>query len=703
MQKKNKIILIVVGFIIIIFISNLVGSMLSFFAAGDKTIKMTFINIMKHSFDKLSIIITLLGTAFMGGYLGWLAIKYNFFSSHKLVIKNERADTSLYGNARFLTDREMTQEFGQLKYKNEKNPSKSQYEDYKWSDLKNSDFEGYIVKSYKKNGQLYIQRVKQQHCLIIGTNGSGKSYYFLMPTIEANALSKNKASMIINDLKGELFGKTSKLLVDNGYNVVCINLRNPRKSTRFNPLDMIWNLYHEYMSEPEGSRNGDILDKVSQYIIEIGTTIVPPSEGQNKEFFEGANGILCGILWGMLEDSMIPAYEMTKDKFTFSQISNIVNKQRERFMDFLTHRPLTSKVWDYASMIIGNESERTVASYMSTLQTCLKPFLEEGISYLTATSDFELSDIIDKPTAIFLIIPDESASRYIIATTIIVQIYNYLTYRASMLEENDYKLHRTYYFLLDEYGNMPKIQNFAKYISTSRGRNIFFCPIVQATSQFKTMFSEAEATTIQDQCHLKIFMGSNEFATLEYFQKQLGTYSVYSRTATISDRTIDTLEYQGSTSITKKDLVTIDELQYKPKGLIYFTLNTKMPSKSNLVPFFDDELRRNGTFKEGSISNDIQEKPMELKLYNLTDREVRYSSGEALTMSNEEFKKFEAEKKFNEIEDVSDEYDEYDAREDDIPKTIDESVLITLGLIQENAEEAKKNNQLQSLREELEI
>lgn len=673
MNKKGKLILAIVVFVAVALVSNFVGATATMFSTN-LTGKIDFSNVFKYSSDKLALIITAIGTIILSVNLLWLAFKYNYFSSYKMLNKNDRAETDLYGSARFMTTNEMTKEFGQMKNK--------KYSDYNWNELGNSDFEGYVVKSYKKKGELFVQKIKQQHCLIIGTNGTGKSYYFLMPTIEANALSKEKPTMIINDLKGELFLKTSKSLQDNGYNVICLNLRTPRKSTRFNPLEMIWNLYHEYLETGEG----ELIDKVSQYIIEISAIIVPPNEGTNKEFFDGAQGILSGILWGMLEDSKFPGFEMTKDKFTFAQISNIINKQRERFMDFLTHRDLESKVWDYASMIIGNESEKTVAGYVSTLQTCLKPFLEEGITYLTSASDFDLEEMSNKPSAIFLIIPDESAARYIIAITMIVQIYNYLTYKASTLVENNYKLYRTHYFLLDEFGNMPKIANFAKYISTSRGRNIFFCPIVQATSQLKTMFSEAEATTIQDQCHLKIFMGSNEFATLEYFQKQLGTYSVYTRSSSVNDKTTDSLEYQGTTSVAKKELVTIDELQYKSRGLIYFTLNSKMPSKSNLVPFFDDELKNNKVFVEGSIENNIKEKKLEFLMYNLSKREKAYVQGDGVVKTNEDIASSENEEN-NQIVDLTE--NEYNSNSQE-PLKIDLDLLRQFGLAADDDVEVLK-------------
>ena len=94
-----------------------------------------------------------------------------------------------------------------------------------------------------------------------------------MPTIQANAKtsSDHQPTLIINDLKGELYQHNSKLLQDNGYNVFVLNLRDPRKGSRFNPLDLIWDLYHEYLKTQEES----LIDKVSAYIYEITVALCP--------------------------------------------------------------------------------------------------------------------------------------------------------------------------------------------------------------------------------------------------------------------------------------------------------------------------------------------------------------------------------------------------------------------------------------------
>ena len=635
MKKIGKISLFVFLANIVIFLILLmvVGSVYGLTTSKEKELNMLAIFLNGIKLFYIPLIITIAADIYLFVLLG----KQKFFGFRKTLNLSERASSNLYGQAEFMTDLEIKKLAGHTEISKKYNKKIKEYEikkirtgyDIDWKKLDEEETEGFVIRAVKKNGTLMIDVIEKKNCLVIGTAGTGKSLYFLGPTIQANALSKNKASMLINDLKGELFAAHSKLLKKQGYNVICINLREPRKSTRINILDDIWETYHKYIDTGDGS----YLDLTSQYIVEIATILSPEMTGTNKEFGDGAIGILCGILWGMLEDSVDPKFNFTKEMFTISQISNIINKQSNYMMDFLTHRdPEKSRVFDNAAMIINNASERTVSSYISTLQTNLRKFLDPGIEYLTQASDFDLDEITQKPTAIFLIIPDESQTRYVLANAIIVQIYNKLVATAS--RKANQALDRSWYFLLDEFGQMPKISTFPNWIAVCRSRNIYLCPVVQANSQLKSVFGENEAITIQDQCHLKIFLGSNEFATLEYFQKQLGTYTVYSRSASINEKTLMHMEYEGSTSITKKDLVTIDELQYIKSGNIYVTLREEKPMKSVVVPIFDNELK-NQIFMIGSISLTILEKKEKIVLYNLNDRESRFLSGGDTGTNNE--------------------------------------------------------------------
>lgn len=502
--------------------------------------------------------------------------KYKLFNFSKTINRVDRAKSDAFGDSRWQTDEEMMDNYGY----------------YNFEKLPEIETEGYVIKSKLVGKKLYVSTVKEQHSLIVGTAGTGKSAYYLGITIQMNGKSKTKSSMVINDLKGELYSKHSAMLKEQGYNVIKIDLRNPHLSDRYNPLSIIWDLYHEYLQTKEPN----IIDRVSVYINEIASILCPEGKGEQQQWSKGAQAIIKSIIWGILEDSAIEEFKVTKEMFTILQISNIVNRQKANLENFLRKRNRYSPVFDYAGMILDNPSEKTVGSYYATLSTALEGFLESGLQKITSATDIDISKLATNPTALFVIIPDELKTRNIVGTMIYSQVYNYLTFQASHLPGE--RLPKTVYFLLDEFGNLPIIPNFPQWVSLSRGRGIFFNLIVQADSQLEDVYGKNGAKTIMQNCHLQMLLGANEIETLKRFQDLFGKYTIYSRSASI-DTTNSLSDYKGSTGITSKELITLDQLQRIPRGTAYLKILREFPCKTQFVGTFEPKIAQ--ILKMGSI------------------------------------------------------------------------------------------------------
>lgn len=95
---------------------------------------------------------------------------------------------------------------------------------------------------YEKNKEKFTNvyfDTKSPHWILIGSTGSGKSVTLSIPLSIHFAISTEKHSVIITDPKGELFQKTGKIFKDNGYDVITIDFRNPRQSTKINIMQPI--------------------------------------------------------------------------------------------------------------------------------------------------------------------------------------------------------------------------------------------------------------------------------------------------------------------------------------------------------------------------------------------------------------------------------------------------------------------------------
>lgn len=525
--------------------------------------------------------------------------KNKMFNFSKSLNRVDRADSDAHGDSRWQTVDEMHQKYGY----------------YDFEKLPEIETEGYVVKSKVYKKKLYVSTVAKQHSLVVGTTGTGKSAFYLGTTIQMNAKSKTKSSLVINDLKGELYSKHSKMLAEQGYNVIKLDLRNPHISDRYNPLSLIWDLYHEYQETKESN----VIDRVSVYINEMASILCPIGSGDNQQWSKGAQAIIKSIIWGILEDSAIPEFNVTKDMFTILQISNIVNRQKNDLDNFLRHRDKHSPVFDYAGMILDNPSEKTVGSYYATLSTALEGFLEPGLQKITSATDIDVTKLALEPTAVFIIIPDELKTRNIVGTMIISQMYNYLTFQASHFP--DEKLPKNVYFLLDEFGNLPIIPNFPQWVALSRGRGIFFNLIIQADSQLESVYGKNDAKTIMQNCHVQMLLGANEIDTLKRFEDLFGKYTIYQRSASVDTNT-NLTDYKGTTGVTAKELITLDQLQRIPQGTAYFKILREFPCKTEFVGIFEKSVSE--ILKTGSLPRNIINRPdidRAKTFYDLADRE----------------------------------------------------------------------------------
>ena len=116
--------------------------------------------------------------------------------------------------------------------------------------------------------------------------------------------------------------------------------------------------------------------------------------------------------------------------------------------------------------------------------------------------DFSRFD--EEPTVLFIEVPDEKDNLHSLATLMIQQLYKELVDKANQNfkrgKTSEEKLLKNVYFLLDEFGNLPKIEKFDSMITVGRSRNIFFNLVVQDYNQLFTRYGDKIAQTIKSNC-----------------------------------------------------------------------------------------------------------------------------------------------------------------------------------------------------------
>lgn len=510
-----------------------------------------------------------------------------------------------------------------------------------WANLPSLKNTGVVFRNQIVNGKYQIGMKDEFHCLIIGTTGSGKTSIFLVPTIRIFGHSGEKPCMVISDPKGELYTKTSRILEDEGYRVITLDLRDPFSSTRWNPMEHAYEIYHKgknfrnnikkctngtrpkeagyqeipgekygqewfgfegvaYPTEDElrvavNSAEQLYTDLAQNELREICNTIAPKSKAQDPTWEEGAQDYLYGVALAMLEDSLNPELGMTKEKFNFYNLYKIATyRDPDAEAPFETIRKYllqgrddaTSNVPNLTSGVI-NSAPGTTKSYMSVLNGKISFMNDIGISYLTSQSDINFDDFTSKPTAFYLIIPDDREERHNLAILCISQLYKRLVDKANSY--HDKKLPKHVYFLLDEFGNLPPIPKFDSMITVSRGRNILYEMAVQSYTQLETKYGADTSKTILANCNMQIYIGTDDQPTRENFSKLCGDVQLMHEETSTSKSEKDKDGKSTSTSIqrTTRPLITPYELGQIERNSTIVKIFRYNPMKIKQTPNYE--------------------------------------------------------------------------------------------------------------------
>lgn len=490
----------------------------------------------------------------------------------KIMQANEK-DKEIYTGleqAHFQTDKEIANNFKTVDY----------------SSLSTTEIEGIpiIAEENKKNYKITFS--KPAHTMIIGTTGSGKTTTFINPTIQILSNTQNKPSMLISDPKGELYSLHAKSLIKRGYDVKVLDLRNPYCSIRWNPLERPFEMYQKMLSiddcvkvnEEEGYyifedkiyydeeeknaavqvRKQEIFDEVYEDLNDVCSVLCPVTNKSEPIWESGAKNFILAICLAMLEDSENPALGMTKEKFNFYNIMKIATNTQEDcedLIDYFKNRSPIAKSVSLSKQVL-DASDKTRGSYLSTIFDKLSIFSDMSICSLTSANEIDFGDIATKPTALFLQIPDEKETRHTLAAMVILQAYKGLVAKANTYP--DLSLPRSVYFLLDEFGNLPKIHKLEQMITVGRSRKIWLSLVVQSYAQLAKVYDEKTADIIKSNCNIQIFIGTTDLKTIEEFSKKCGNFSIIQRNVSFSSSNDGV---GSSVSVKERPLVYPTELQ----------------------------------------------------------------------------------------------------------------------------------------------
>lgn len=349
----------------------------------------------------------------------------------------------------------------------------------------------------RSNDELVIvppdSSLDNRNVLVVGSSGSSKGQAFVIN----NILNNVEETIICTDPKGELFELTSDIKRDQGYKVYQIDFFNFNRA-RYNPLDYVY-------SDMDASKIANIISMNSA------------KDVKQDFFFNTAKDLLTGLIIYAKEE-----YSNANISKTVKGLFNAI-KSSEDFLPELCERigethPAYQFLQD-ASAQTGN----TRASILSSFAQQTGAFSLSSVAKMTEKSDFNFYDLQEEKSIVYVKMPIKDNPVPALTATFFDQLIGTL-YKIG--DQHGGVLKTPTIFLLDEFANIGKINDYDNTLSTCRGYGISILTIVQDLAQLEEKYSKELARTIANNHDTNLFLRTKDIETAKYFEELAGNTTI---------------------------------------------------------------------------------------------------------------------------------------------------------------------------------
>ncbi len=160
---------------------------------------------------------------------------------------------------------------------------------------------------------------------------------------------------------------------------------------------------------------------------------------------------------------------------------------------------------DYLTSILS-AAENTYKSVTAVFGEKMSIFDDLNVENVTSISEFNLTDVAKKPTALFIIVPDEDNSYYQLVTIILGMLIKKIYQIFANLPENNGTLPVKVEWILEEFASIPPIRDIQVSVSVARSRGMRYIFFIQSFAQLDQIYGKEIASIIIDNsalCYLK--------------------------------------------------------------------------------------------------------------------------------------------------------------------------------------------------------
>lgn len=454
----------------------------------------------------------------------------------------------------------------------------------------NTNQSGVVLHWNRQGKKFNWYLTSNQHVRVIGSTGSYKTWFFIMANIYRNLKDPKliqRPNMVIIDPKGEIYQNALKFNhKDQHYELLQIDFTNPKNSLSWNPLSQIWNLYHSGNVEQENLA----INKIQDFFKSI--NVLDETNKDQPIWPIGARAYLTSILIFMLEYSkhdqqftkdhfnLINLEKMAADLNKFKEILDLWDNQRD-WNHNLIYPKMAEIRSNIAFVLDADDGPRT--SHQATAAAAISQLvINKGLWQMLCENDFDFVNLFanekQKPVAIFITYPDDLPAIHPLVSLVVSQAYQAAIEAARQNKRNGEaeSLKRPLQFFIDEFGILPKLNQFENWINIARSRNIQIVIAYQSEEQLNLSYNK-ERQVIEDGFGAALLLSSSNPQTAERFSALVGmvekTYESKSFSPTNKNQ-----EISKNVSVHKERVLTPEEISQLAEDKYLLVLNNHKPA-----------------------------------------------------------------------------------------------------------------------------
>lgn len=371
---------------------------------------------------------------------------------------------------------------------------------------------------WKKEEKYIFIDTKNTNSITIGGTQSGKTSLFSYPTLDLIMRAKEKDSVIINDLKGDMLKNTKSEFERFGFDVYCLNLVDPTNGIHYNPLDLVKQAY----LRGDTTKAQMLANSLSFSLYHNPNAKEPMWEEASISLLNALILAVCEIGIKQNKTQVINMYAVTS---MLEELGAYPDEKGNTALDkFFEQLPPTSVARKQYGTIKFSQGITRSGIFTGTMAK-LKNYTYDAIAKLTLDSDFNLEDLGygDRPIALFIVYPDWNDSNYSIIATFLSQVNEVLAEKATLSGTG---LKRRVRYLLEEAANIPAIDGLSRAMNVGLQRNLVYHLVIQSYAQLDDKYGDKMSKAITGACGNQIYIMSDEYDDAEYFSKKLGDKTI---------------------------------------------------------------------------------------------------------------------------------------------------------------------------------